>query len=79
MARGAGAPTRRELVRLLGDALRAEKEALGRLVTLEAGKVLSEGLGEVQEMIDICDLAVGLSRQLTGLTHAALRAARATG
>ena len=61
------APRRGELVRLLGDALRAEKEALGRLVTLEVGKVVSEGLGEVQEMIDICDFAVGLSRQLYGL------------
>ncbi len=48
--------------------LRANKEALGRLVTIEVGKILSEGLGEVQEMIDICDFAVGLSRQLYGLT-----------
>ena len=62
------APRRGELVRLLGDELRANKEALGRLVTLEVGKVVSEGLGEVQEMIDICDFAVGLSRQLYGLT-----------
>ena len=62
------APRRGELVRLLGDELRAGKEALGRLVTLEVGKVVSEGLGEVQEMIDICDFAVGLSRQLYGLT-----------
>ncbi|UDL93855.1 aldehyde dehydrogenase family protein [Lichenihabitans sp. PAMC28606] len=61
-------PRRGELVRLLGDELRANKEALGRLVTLEVGKVVSEGQGEVQEMIDICDLAVGLSRQLFGLT-----------
>jgi len=51
------------LVRLLGEELRANKQALGTLVSLEAGKVLSEGLGEVQEMIDICDFAVGLSRQ----------------
>ncbi|KQS55397.1 aldehyde dehydrogenase [Brevundimonas sp. Leaf363] len=62
------APRRGELVRLLGEELRASKDDLGRLVTLEAGKVLSEGLGEVQEMIDICDFAVGLSRQLYGLT-----------
>jgi aldehyde dehydrogenase (NAD+) len=62
------APRRGELVRLLGEELRAERETLGRLVTLEAGKVLSEGLGEVQEMIDICAFATGLSRQLAGLT-----------
>ncbi|RZJ96292.1 MAG: aldehyde dehydrogenase family protein [Brevundimonas sp.] len=62
------APRRGELARLLGEELRASKEDLGRLVTLEAGKVISEGLGEVQEMIDICDFAVGLSRQLYGLT-----------
>ena len=62
------APRRGELVRLLGEELRANKDALGALVTLEAGKVSSEGLGEVQEMIDICDFAVGLSRQLHGLT-----------
>ena len=61
------APRRGELVRLLGEELREAKEALGRLVTLEVGKVVSEGLGEVQEMIDICDFAVGLSRQLGGL------------
>ena len=61
------APRRGELVRLLGDELRANKEALGRLVTIEVGKVMSEGLGEVQEMIDICDFAVGLSRRLYGL------------
>ena len=53
------APKRGEIVRLLGDELRAKKEALGRLVTLEMGKILSEGLGEVQEMIDMCDFAVG--------------------
>ena len=68
------APRRGELVRLLGEELRAAKADLGRLVTLEAGKVVSEGLGEVQEMIDICDYAVGLSRQLFGLTLATERA-----
>ncbi len=62
------APKRGEIVRQLGEELRKEKENLGRLVSLETGKVLSEGLGEVQEMIDICDFAVGLSRQLYGLT-----------
>ncbi|RVU11995.1 L-piperidine-6-carboxylate dehydrogenase [Methylobacterium oryzihabitans] len=62
------APRRGEFVRLLGEALRANKDALGRLVTIEVGKIVSEGLGEVQEMIDICDFAVGLSRQLHGLT-----------
>jgi aldehyde dehydrogenase (NAD+) len=62
------APRRGELVRLLGEELRAAKTDLGRLVTLEAGKIVSEGLGEVQEMIDICDFATGLSRQLYGLT-----------
>jgi len=66
-------PRRGELVRLFGDILRAEKEPLGRLVSLEAGKILAEGLGEVQEMIDICDFAVGLSRQLYGLTIATER------
>ena len=67
------APRRGELVRLLGEELRAAKADLGRLVTLEAGKIVSEGLGEVQEMIDICDYAVGLSRQLFGLTIATER------
>ncbi|MFC7704922.1 aldehyde dehydrogenase family protein [Plastorhodobacter daqingensis] len=67
------APRRGELVRLLGEELRAAKEPLGALVTLEAGKIISEGLGEVQEMIDICDFAVGLSRQLYGLTIASER------
>ena len=66
--RNVPAPRRGELVRLLGEDLRAHKAALGRLVSLEVGKVMSEGLGEVQEMIDICDFAVGLSRQLYGLT-----------
>ena len=67
------APRRGELVRLLGEELRAAKADLGRLVTIEAGKIASEGLGEVQEMIDICDYAVGLSRQLFGLTIATER------
>ena len=67
------APRRGELVRLFGEVLREEKEALGRLVTLESGKILSEGQGEVQEMIDICDFAVGLSRMLYGLTIATER------
>ncbi len=67
------APRRGELVRLLGEELRASKDALGALVTLEAGKIVSEGLGEVQEMIDICDFAVGLSRQIYGLTIASER------
>jgi aldehyde dehydrogenase (NAD+) len=62
------APKRGEVVRQLGEALRAEKHALGQLVSYEMGKSLQEGLGEVQEMIDICDFAVGLSRQLYGLT-----------
>lgn len=68
------APRRGELVRQLGEELRAERETLGRLVTLEAGKILSEGLGEVQEMIDICTFAAGLSRQLAGLTLPSERA-----
>ena len=67
------APRRGELVRLLGEELRASKELLGAVVTLEAGKIVSEGLGEVQEMIDICDFAVGLSRQIYGLTIASER------
>ena len=67
------APRRGELVRLLGEELRVAKEPLARLVTLEAGKIVQEGLGEVQEMIDICDFAVGLSRQLYGLTIASER------
>jgi len=62
------APKRGEIVRQVGDALRAKKEPLGKLVSYEMGKSLQEGLGEVQEMIDICDFAVGLSRQLYGLT-----------
>ncbi len=71
--RSVPAPRRGELVRLLGEELRAAKADLGLLVTLEAGKTISEGLGEVQEMIDICDYAVGLSRQLFGLTIATER------
>ncbi|ALT78500.1 L-piperidine-6-carboxylate dehydrogenase [Paucibacter sp. KCTC 42545] len=67
------APRRGELVRLFGEELRLHKAALARLVSLEAGKVTSEGEGEVQEMIDICDFAVGLSRQLHGLTIASER------
>lgn len=67
------APKRGELVRLLGEELRAHKAELGRLVSIEVGKIPSEGLGEVQEMIDICDFAVGLSRQLYGLTIATER------
>lgn len=68
------APARGELVRLLGEELRANKPLLGQLVSIEAGKILQEGLGEVQEMIDICEFAVGLSRQLYGLTIASERA-----
>lgn len=71
--RNVPAPKRGELVRLFGEELRAHKSALGQLVALEAGKVTSEGDGEVQEMIDICDFAVGLSRQLCGLTIASER------
>lgn len=62
------APRRGEIVRQYGDKLRQHKEALGKLVSYEMGKILPEGLGEVQEMIDICDFAVGLSRQLYGLS-----------
>jgi len=67
------APKRGDLVRDLGNALRELKEPLGDLVTLEMGKIRAEGHGEVQEMIDICDFAVGLSRQLYGLTLASER------
>ncbi|MGH6619917.1 MAG: aldehyde dehydrogenase family protein, partial [Alphaproteobacteria bacterium] len=66
-------PRRGELIRLLGEELRRAKQPLGSLVSLESGKILQEGLGEVQEMIDICDFAVGLSRQLYGLTMASER------
>ncbi len=62
------APKRGLVVRDLGEALRAKKEALGKMVTLEMGKIVQEGMGEVQEMIDICDFSLGLSRQLYGLT-----------
>jgi len=69
------APKRGEVVRQIGEALRKNKESLGKLVSYEMGKSLQEGYGEVQEMIDICDLAVGLSRQLHGLTMHSERAA----
>lgn len=68
------APRRGELIRLLAEELRTEQDALGRLVTIETGKLLSEGHGEVQEMIDICTFAAGLSRQLSGLTVPSERA-----
>jgi aldehyde dehydrogenase (NAD+) len=71
--RAVPAPRRGELVRLLGEELRREKDSLGALVTLEVGKISQEGLGEVQEMIDICDFAVGLSRQLYGRSIASER------
>src|SRR5581483_8532231 len=67
------APKRGEIIRQFGESLRRAKADLGRLVTLETGKILAEGEGEVQEMIDICDFAVGLSRQLYGLTIASER------
>lgn len=67
------APKRGELIRLFGQELRQHKDILGQLITLECGKILEEGRGEVQEMIDICDFAVGLSRQLYGLTIASER------
>ena len=73
LAHRARAPRRGELIRLLGEELRAAKDPLGRLVSVESGKILQEGLGEVQEMIDICDFALGLSRQLYGLTMASER------
>jgi aldehyde dehydrogenase (NAD+) len=71
--RNVPAPRRGELIRIFGNLLRENKEQLGMLVTVESGKIVSEGLGEVQEMIDICDFAVGLSRQLYGLTIATER------
>ncbi|WP_313301216.1 aldehyde dehydrogenase family protein [Pseudomonas sp.] len=71
--RSVPAPRRGELVRLFGEVLREHKADLGELVSIEAGKITQEGLGEVQEMIDICDFAVGLSRQLYGLTIASER------
>jgi aldehyde dehydrogenase (NAD+) len=67
------APKRGELVRAFGDAVRRHKAPLGRLITLETGKIVQEGLGEVQEVVDICEFAVGLSRQLYGLTIASER------
>src|SRR5207253_4022931 len=66
--RSVPAPVRGKLVRELGELLREHKADLGALVSIEAGKITSEGLGEVQEMIDICDLGIGLSRQLYGQT-----------
>lgn len=71
--RSVPAPRRGELIRLFGETLRAHKAELGQLVSIETGKIVQEGLGEVQEMIDICDFAVGLSRQLYGLTIASER------
>ena len=71
--RAVPAPRRGELVRLLGESIREAKPVLAKMITLEAGKIMSESLGEVQEMIDICDFAVGLSRQLYGLTIASER------
>ncbi len=71
--RNVPAPKRGELIRLFGDELRAAKPQLGELVSIETGKILQEGLGEVQEMIDICDFSLGLSRQLYGLTIASER------
>jgi len=62
------APLRGEFIRILGDLLRRDKEIIAKMVTIESGKIISEGRGEVQEMIDVCDFAVGLSRQLYGLT-----------
>src|SRR5947199_8571249 len=67
------APKRGDVIRRLGELFRAHKQALGELVSLETGKILPEGLGEVQEMIDVCDFAVGLSRQLHGLVIASER------
>ncbi|MBE9537045.1 MAG: aldehyde dehydrogenase family protein, partial [Proteobacteria bacterium] len=67
------APKRGELVRLLAEGFREHKEVLAELISLECGKILQESLGEVQEAIDICDFAVGLSRQLHGLTIASER------
>src|SRR5450432_2401661 len=74
MWRSVPAPRRGELIRLLGEELRARKDELAALVTIEAGKITAEARGEVQEMIDICDFACGLSRQLYGLTIASERA-----
>jgi aldehyde dehydrogenase (NAD+) len=71
--RSVPAPRRGELVRLIGEGLREAKPLLAKMITLEVGKIMAESLGEVQEMIDICDFAVGLSRQLYGLTIASER------
>src|SRR5262245_48376470 len=71
--RSVPAPRRGELIRLFGEELRKDKETLASLVTIEAGKIVAEARGEVQEMIDICDFACGLSRQLYGLTIASER------
>ena len=71
--RSVPAPRRGELIRLFAEELRQHKNDLGNIITLEVGKIVSEGAGEVQEMIDICDFAVGLSRQLHGLTIASER------
>jgi len=71
--RSVPAPRRGELIRLFGQVLREHKDSLGELVTIECGKIREEGLGEVQEMIDICDFSVGLSRQLYGRTIASER------
>ena len=68
------APKRGELVRAFGEAVRRHKQPLGRLISLETGKIVQEGLGEVQEVVDICEFAVGLSRQLYGLSIASERA-----
>src|SRR4051794_5142931 len=72
--RNVPAPQRGALVRAFGEKVRHHKQTLGRLVTIETGKILQEGLGEVQEVIDICEFAVGLSRQLYGLSIASERA-----
>ncbi len=72
--RNVPAPRRGELVRQFGDLVRLHKQTLGEIITLETGKILQEGLGEVQEVVDICEFAVGLSRQLHGLTIASERA-----
>jgi aldehyde dehydrogenase (NAD+) len=71
--RSVPAPVRGELVRLFGETIREAKPVLAKMITLEAGKIMAESLGEVQEMVDICDFAVGLSRQLHGLTIASER------
>jgi aldehyde dehydrogenase (NAD+) len=71
--RNVPAPKRGDLVRAFGEAVRRHKAPLGRLITLETGKIVQEGLGEVQEVVDICEFAVGLSRQLYGLTIASER------